>query len=105
MRKAEHQHTPGPWEAHIGDDYVSIDVAGGDSQICEFRAFAMEDDSVEPDARLMAAAPELLDVVIWLRDRNDLFVKKSGTAGTYLAPQARAMVDAAIAKAVGTPGD
>lgn len=53
------QHTPGPWEAHIEDDWIAISACG-DSTICEYRADPMEDDAAAPDARLMAAAPELL---------------------------------------------
>ncbi len=65
------KHTPGPWQAFYKSKYdewhVSIPMPGSSM------GWALFDDGVrsenpEADARLIAAAPELLDVLIRARD-------------------------------------
>jgi len=54
-------HTPGPWEPdYWGDREIDIYSADG-SLVCQMRGGSTdEEDDSEPDARLIAAAPELL---------------------------------------------
>lgn len=51
------EHTPGPWVAFFVDGRASVIMpAGRPGDICLFR-----DGAAEADARLIAAAPELLE--------------------------------------------
>ena len=52
------KHTPGPW---IADGSMVVETANGDC-IARIDEFA-PDDVVEANARLIAAAPELLDAI------------------------------------------
>lgn len=58
---ADQRHTPGPWEARIGDTHTVIG-AWGDS-ICGMQRNTCSRAHAEQDAnaRLIAAAPELLE--------------------------------------------
>jgi len=54
-------HTPGPWKLeHWGD--CEIDVYGGeDTLVCTLRGGSTHpDDDSEPDAAIIAAAPDML---------------------------------------------
>ena len=90
------KHTPGPWQTmEVGDDIVRLAVADesglsvltvvtdGDAQFAAVYS--------EADARLIAAAPELLEFARSV-------VRYAGSAGDdYLADKAREV----IAKAIG----
>ncbi len=59
----ETKHTPGPWEA-IGLDIRNQD----DTNIVSLKYEENNTDEVEANARLMAAAPDLLEALqIWIR--------------------------------------
>lgn len=63
-------HTPGPWAVkHHGNDSYTIHVAG---KPWETWAVAHVNDCVQDaaNARLIAAAPDLLDLVIRMRDKQ-----------------------------------
>jgi len=75
-------HTPGPWhifekEAHKGQGILHIVEEGGDPYL-EIATLMAHKEELEANARLMAAAPEMLealeDVKIWLEEskRKDL---------------------------------
>ena len=90
------QHTPGPW-AVDGDDALWVNAIGREHEpvICDIvprdaDAFTDED---EANARLMAAAPELLEAC-----RDALLVM---SAHACPAPKTIAFIEAAIAKATG----
>lgn len=82
------QHTQGPWliSEEQGDNYV-ISSASNELEIC-----TVWEDPNKADARLIAAAPDLLEACIYLAEG----IEACGLTGVYL-DQARA----AIAKATG----
>jgi hypothetical protein len=92
------QHTPGPWEIEE-DDYGNEIWLGGDG--CGMivvngwvnggcMANPVEWAKLQADARLIAAAPDLLDVLLWVESTG---VCEHGGGGD--------MIRAAIAKATG----
>ena len=95
------KHTPGPWivtgsrKKSNFDEWVRIEVcAKGPKTVCEFHADPEKpEDCAEmaANARLIAAAPELLDIVKDLADRDTF----------YLGEKLAAKVYAALAKAEG----
>lgn len=92
---SEVKHTPGPW--HVGPHYKS-DVESRQGRICECGPFGSE--QAEANARLIAAAPELLDALKALAiDANRLCDRNLG--GTYEEDCRRALevAGAVIAKA------
>ena len=90
------EHTPGPWYVRLAMDltgYPMYAIAGmsGDQK--------RDLPTLQANARLIAAAPELLDLLrqaeaMWL---NDLCYAESATPGRKFADAVRA----AIAKATG----
>lgn len=57
--------TPGPWEHHIGDDYVRVFKEGmhTDEEICEYRGYSKSDPQVRANALLISAAPDLFSAI------------------------------------------
>lgn len=97
------QHTPGPWE-FIPNRIVAHD--GQAIEICSIKQFDLLNDAeqcrIEADARLIAAAPELLEACkTALRDA----MEPVGEHGTHYKVHRDdvAAIRAAIAKAQGTP--
>ena len=73
------QHTPGPWTIHADTDGWPLVMSGGvagrivanvNPQSCPDESSAPEfvEMPCEANARLIAAAPELLDALQWLVD-------------------------------------
>lgn len=63
------KHTPGPWEySHDNGDEFRLIGAGGITVVggCGCCGSPSMDGNPEADARLIAAAPELLDALEWL---------------------------------------
>ncbi len=91
-------HTPGPWKAgnvdnqRGGQSAVLIWAEGGDD-LGEARTFA--------DARLMAAAPELLEALQYLMSQTIEMDEKYGVALSEGEHEAALLARAAIAKAKG----
>jgi hypothetical protein len=90
------KHTPAPW--HTGEKYpedIYANRAGHAIARCVNEQYAGE---CEANAKLIAAAPELLEALIMVRDAdNDCKLD-----GLKTIPYAsRAKIDAAIAKATG----
>lgn len=56
-------HTPGPW--HVGPHYT-CDVESREGRVCECRPFGS--DRADANARLIAAAPDLLEALKSLRN-------------------------------------
>lgn len=100
-------HTPGPWATvEVGDKpFVCLAVMDSDRQ----SLFTLvEEDGVEfaavmedADARLIAAAPDLLDELINLTARFKAAVMQAGTDEEF-AELAVTCARAAIAKATGS---
>lgn len=60
MTKA--QYTLGPWKLHIGSDYICISNAKGEDIISDI-LWPVYDEREMANARLIAAAPELLEAL------------------------------------------
>lgn len=108
------KHTPGPWEVSE-DDYGDELWFGGDGKgLVSVNGFSNGGCKDRPeewqqllaDARLMAAAPELLDVAEMFQRQAKAVLQSDGlgfdlerykTALEFIMPQ----IDAAIAKAKG----
>jgi hypothetical protein len=96
-------YTPGPWfteDAQPGDLFRYVMCGEGDTLAHLCRTSINGNQNAEADARLIAAAPELLAALkVALRDLE--MISDTGDWGTELDPaifQARE----AIAKAIGT---
>lgn len=87
--QAQATHTPGPWLEPCTYGASRFEVQGGGRRVAVV-------DKID-DARLIASAPELLDALVEVTDRLDVFTT-SANANTRLAVQA---ARAAIAKATG----
>jgi hypothetical protein len=63
------QHTPGPWTAHGPSPWGAADENRGCLSRGEYIVFPLpEDDEIEANARLIAAAPDLLHALKWAAD-------------------------------------
>jgi len=66
--EATHTHTQGPWKAYFyakdsfGRIIATVGANNGCNRICEISPIALPDNEVEANARLIAAAPDLLQV-------------------------------------------
>ena len=105
---SEMKHTPGPWTPEFGEAYrVRAQQDGGQVAIMmnlkgrHGLAGRRNGDEVAANARLMAAAPELLEALQITRG-NIASLGPAGALTPYTSYQEwLAMVDAAIAKATG----
>lgn len=98
-----HTHTPGPWHVVMSDNATPIinhehgfdwtDPQGLDSRVCAMPAEIMQSYNSLPNARLIAAAPDLLRALEWMVQRAD--------EGGYPDGRCLAEARAAIAKATG----
>jgi hypothetical protein len=101
-------HTPGPWRTHAWGDLpnspdVNYEILSGDDTALASIDLAFDDDTGDPkveademaaNARLIAAAPELLAVLTWCADRWDKYDEDD-------APELGQAIRDAIAKAEG----
>lgn len=55
------QHTPGPWKAASWQCHAETSVMAGSQQVAECSGLGRHSDDCLADARLIAAAPELLE--------------------------------------------
>ena len=100
-------HTPGPWTlfpaprgvAIDGPCRVTIAWCGENASFGE-NSYKISRDEALANARLVGAAPDLLEALIMIRDADDDCARDG--LQTIPAP-ARAKIDAAIAKAEGKP--
>jgi len=66
--KNTQKHTQGPWESYLygkdsyGRTIATVGANDGNNRICELCAVDLPVDSIEANARLIAAAPDLLQV-------------------------------------------
>ena len=93
------KHTAGPWIAHCsGDGFIFIERDFGNSKahpewmVASIQSYQKEDVA---NARLIAAAPELLEALQKARSALVMEGHHPGNSGVTIA------VDAAIAKATG----
>lgn len=109
-------HTPGPWVAVREDEYRStIEAEGGERVIGS--AFGQWDDTtekhaeIEPNAKLIAAAPDLLSTLQKVRaailDRADVIDGSEGPRPNLamdIQSEVFDLIDSAILKAGGSNG-
>lgn len=112
-------HTPGPWEAErvyltIEDPTMRITAHGGALYVAEAayshirgeQAIHVTDaDEMRANARLIAAAPELLSALQNMVGMFDNPIFRRKLEGDWLYPEAIASARAAIAKATGADHD
>lgn len=104
------EHTPGPWN-YVPGEKISHDAEGWTEWAVTPKIVSLEsgdpvvDDAefIDPrDVRLIAAAPELLEVLLTVRDYVSDTVEghiEQSVARTAMAREDLARIDAAIAKA------
>lgn len=105
MKTMKTKHTPGPWNCpriFYKDGYFT-GQAHKDNGNCPFEVFGETREEAEANARLIAAAPDLLECLKWAT----VFAEISRDIEPYLKnPLFGAWVEkcnSAIAKAEGTP--
>ena len=92
-------HTPGPWNLERDCNGVPEFVFGGDTCVCDFGIEAPKPE----DARLIAAAPELLEVIREAVDSAEREMAKGRKASPGLATWLE-KARAALAKVRGEEG-
>lgn len=90
------KHTPGPWEARS----LYIRTLNG-QVVARCHGTLGKFELEEPNARLIAAAPELLDVLRCIRERLELSMGDHICAEDVFDSFYREIMDEAIAKAMG----
>ena len=106
------KHTPGPWEIHrtshlniyIGHAHDHPNRTPG--YFAEVRRFTNDQQHIEANARLIAAAPEMLEALqsVWLWIENQADAQSKGGHATFdlmMLREQRDIVIGAIAKATG----
>jgi hypothetical protein len=99
---ADAKHTPGPWRADLSDDDFQLTGADGSPILMSFsdQYGSSSIDCDKADARLIAAAPDMLLALSWLLglvERPSMASKPDDYEAEMLL--ARAAARAAIAKA------
>ena len=110
-------HTPGPWRVGQGrDGFFNVWVMAGEKQLVadviraadapsfQFCTGPADEDESIANARLVAAAPDLLAALIRWRELRHL-AESEGASGYVISVEIEALteaVDAAIEKALGT---
>jgi 2-oxo-4-hydroxy-4-carboxy--5-ureidoimidazoline (OHCU) decarboxylase len=93
-------HTPGPWAVERADDAYCIANVG--NLVIMPCGGKVKHDNAEADARLIAAAPDLLKACEALVAYDDMIEEDDGKLMMHYADLVR-LSRAAIAKARGTP--
>ena len=97
---SETKHTPGPWKASY-DRYERKHSFVGDGMWFGKISWTVTSDRNEADARLIAAAPELLDALQHLSDVYEHIWVKMSDGEMAIVRGAWEVAAAAIAKAEG----
>jgi hypothetical protein len=75
------QHTPGPWEVEYGKQGWprgikaphDMDVPGGVGNVVRWNGIGFPSSpTAKANARLIAAAPKMIDVLLWLNHQSGL---------------------------------
>ena len=104
-RMSETKHTPGPWKYVDTEDRMSLKglvaVLGGTHYVCADGTSDPVVRAIEdaPNARLIAAAPELLAAARWVANVIGGLGKAGGPPGPDEPDAAADALQAAIAKA------
>ena len=97
MSPAPRQHTPGPWDVEPKGSRHFVDGADGLTVAYLDRAGVRERSEIEANARLIASAPDLLNLLTAAGRLEELTGEKLAVYARTFAALARA----AIAKATG----
>ena len=62
------QHTPGPWEVRKGEPWVIAKAYGDMKSVVHLNLPVDQSENQKADARLIAAAPDLLEALYQIRD-------------------------------------
>jgi len=100
MTDSVQAHTKGPW---IWDkDFNGLYGAGPDNVVLSYASYEgmwlAYSEHRQANARLISAAPDLLAALTMVRDADEECIRDHLTR---MPPTARAIIDAAIAKALG----
>ena len=96
-------HTPGPWKVALGNPMTVIrDVEYGGGYIGSTSAWWYDPEAAEANARLIAAAPELLEALEGIQAALSAWLNGDTNAEGLLEEAKYNIVDAAIAKATET---
>ena len=96
----QQQHTPGPWYWSRDTMENRCDITL-DSEATGYSILYCCEKPREPNARLIAAAPDLLDQLINARNRLADMLKGDDGQAWQEAERAMASIEAAINKALG----
>jgi hypothetical protein len=99
-------YTKGPWSASEHGDYSDYDgrcivILGDDDTIKVAAVIGDDDEETNATARLIAAAPELLEALVEIRDLFDMALSFGLFPRNAREGSPKAKADAAIAKATG----
>jgi hypothetical protein len=98
-------HTPGPWKAvrldEDGPTYILSGDDGGIDLLQHERAVLYSNDPTDPDALLIAAAPDLLEALRQVAEGKGRFSRDPLTHADNTIEDMKALAIAAIAKATG----
>ena len=63
---SKNKHTPGPWKAHAYTDSGNVYIKEGNQGFAIAQMLDTYPDQMQANARLMAAAPALLEALDWI---------------------------------------
>ena len=86
------KHTPGPWETEV----INNGLYNGAYQVWNQEGNEPKDSEEKPNARLIAVAPDLLEVLIMAKETIEGFPRSLDYNTTDIR-----IIDAVIAKATG----
>jgi hypothetical protein len=74
--KIKSNHTPGPWHRNIppATKYNTV-FAGRNTHVCHLTVTGLPPEQVEANCNLIAAAPEMLDLLLRLYEHRNLLAK------------------------------
>ena len=80
--KIKTNHAPGPWHRNVppATKYNTI-FAGRNTHVCHMTVTGLPPEQVEANCSLIAAAPEMLDLLLRLYERRNLLLANIGAAG------------------------
>lgn len=93
-------HTPGPWEA-VGDrddEGIMIVQSATGGEVCDIVSTLGYAEADEANARLIAAAPDLLEALVDFVEQVEAYDRLHGANSCAISPDAARL---AIAKAEG----
>ena len=97
------KHTPGPWEVRLsmGSQSIAYDISSDDGRVCSSPRWATpREDEALANARLIAAAPDLLEALEAIMHAHQADIEFDPDPDSP-AHDAWDMADAAISKAKG----